>query len=81
MKSEIDLHGRTVEQAIETVDRYLDDAVLAGLPAVRLIHGFGTLALRNALRDWLKGHPGVRRCGPAGPSEGGAGVTIVDLEI
>lgn len=79
VSSEIDLHGLTVEQALSKVDRYLDDAVLADLDRVRLIHGFGTFALRDAIRSWLAERPGIESYGPADPMEGGAGVTVVRL--
>jgi len=77
--SEIDLHGKTVEEAIEIVDRYLDDAMLAGLHSVRLIHGYGTLRLRDAIQQWLSGRPGIQGFGPADPISGGIGVTVVRL--
>ncbi|MDN5345115.1 MAG: mismatch repair protein MutS2, partial [Clostridia bacterium] len=57
---EIDLRGLTVEEACHQVDAYLDDAVLAGLNRVSLIHGKGTGALRLALQDYLRQHPLVK---------------------
>ncbi|MGE5576742.1 MAG: endonuclease MutS2, partial [Syntrophothermus sp.] len=56
---ELDLRGLTVEEAWERADKYLDDAFLAGLPQVRIIHGKGTGALRQAIRDRLRAHPNV----------------------
>ena len=76
----IDLHGMTVEQALEVVDKYLDDALLAGLYTVRLIHGVGTLALRDAIGRHLRNRPGVASFGPGDPTIGGIGVTVVQLE-
>jgi DNA mismatch repair protein MutS2 len=77
---EIDLRGMTPEEAIEKADKYLDDAFLASLSAVTLIHGKGTGALRNALHVRLKKHPQVKefRLGKFG--EGETGVTVVTLK-
>lgn len=74
-----DLRGLTVDEALDTLDRYLDGAVAAGLPSVRIIHGKGTGALRRAVQEYLRGHPHARtfRLGESG--EGGDGVTIVEL--
>ncbi|HJO03269.1 MAG TPA: endonuclease MutS2 [Acidobacteriota bacterium] len=77
---EIDLHGKRVEEALAAVERYLDDAVLAGLPEVRLIHGLGKLRLRDAIQRYLGGRPDVVRFATADPTSGGGGVTIVRLE-
>jgi DNA mismatch repair protein MutS2 len=79
VSTEIDLRGLTVEEALEKVDKYLDDAILAGAPQVRIIHGKGTGALRKAIADFLKGHRHVAsfRLGMMG--EGGDGVTIAKL--
>lgn len=76
---EIDLRGQTVEEAEAGLARYLDDCVLAGLPKVRVIHGKGTGALREGLRTYLRGERRVQRFYAAGPSEGGDGVTVVEL--
>lgn len=78
--SELDLHGQTVEQALEKVDKYLDDAILADLDEVRLVHGIGTGALRDAIRAWLAKRPGIASFAPADPMHGGAGVTVVSLK-
>ncbi len=77
---ELDLRGLTVAEAREKVDKYLDDAVLAGLTQVRLIHGKGTGALRSALNDWLKNHPQVAQFGLADLRQGGSGATEVTLK-
>ncbi|MEW8959888.1 MAG: endonuclease MutS2 [Moorella sp. (in: firmicutes)] len=77
VKPEIDLRGLTVEEACHRVDAYLDDAVLAGLNQVRLIHGKGTGTLREALKDYLQQHPLVKSYRLGGAGEGGSGVTIV----
>ena len=69
----------TVEEATNTVDKYLDDALLAGLPRCRLIHGKGTGALRQAVRSQLEAHPHVKALRLGGPSDGGDGVTVAEL--
>jgi len=75
----IDLRGCTVEEMLERLDRYLDQAMLAGLPQARIIHGKGTGTLRRAVRGFLLDHPLVSSHQTADPREGGEGVTIVDL--
>lgn len=79
IKTEVDLRGLTVDEALEIVEKYLDDAYLAGLPKAYLIHGKGTGALRKAITGLLTGHRFVKnhRLGEYG--EGGAGVTVVEL--
>ncbi|GAB4326389.1 MAG: endonuclease MutS2 [Candidatus Sumerlaeia bacterium] len=74
---ELDLHGRRVEEALELVDRYLNDALLANLPYARILHGIGTGALRNAIREFLKTHPLVKSWRAGTAEEGGIGSTTV----
>ena len=76
---EIDLHGERVEAALERLTGYLDDALLAGLDEVRIVHGIGTGALRRAVREWLAQHPRVRGSRPGRREEGGDGATIAEL--
>jgi DNA mismatch repair protein MutS2 len=76
---ELDLRGLTVDDMLIELDRYLDTAYLAGLPFVRLIHGKGTGALRQAVRDELHGHPLVSEFRPGDSAEGGEGVTVARL--
>ncbi len=76
----LDLRGQTVEEALESLDRYLDAAALAGLPWAHIVHGKGTGALRQAVRDFLRRHPLVRSYRSGEEGEGGDGVTVVVLE-
>lgn len=80
VKSELDLRGKTVDEAIHLVDQYLDQAVMAGYPQVTLIHGKGTGALRKGIMDYLRSHPHVETARSGGEGEGGLGVTIVELK-
>jgi dsDNA-specific endonuclease/ATPase MutS2 len=75
--SSLDLRGARVEEALELLDRYLDDASLAGLVTVTVVHGSGTGALRDAVRAAAGGHPLVRSARPGGRGEGGDGATII----
>jgi DNA mismatch repair protein MutS2 len=80
LRSEIDLRGKMAEEALELLDKYLDDAVLTGIHQVGVIHGKGTGALRGAVHTFLRRHPhaGAFRLGEFG--EGDTGVTIVELK-
>lgn len=80
VEPELHLRGLYVEEALERLDRYLDQAVRAGLPRVRIVHGKGTGVLRQAVHEFLRHHPLVERWELASPFEGGAGVTIVYLQ-
>ncbi len=76
----LDLHGCRVEEAIGTLDKYLDSAYLVGLPFVYIVHGRGTGALRNAVVEYLRKHPHVSNFYIGKPEEGGIGATIVYLK-
>ena len=76
---QLDLRGARAEEALAELDRYLNNAAVAGYDRVRVIHGKGTGALRNAVRETLATHPLVREQSPAPQSEGGDGATIVQL--
>ncbi|HEX9014993.1 MAG TPA: endonuclease MutS2 [Chloroflexota bacterium] len=76
---QIDLRGKRVDEAEEELDSYLNDAYLAGLKVVRIIHGKGTGAVRQVVRDHLAGSPLVRHFEAAGDREGGEGVTVASL--
>jgi len=77
--NEINLLGCTVDEATSRTDKFLDEAFLAQLPQVRIVHGTGTGALRNAIAELLKGHPHVVRFEFASQNQGGRGVTIATL--
>jgi DNA mismatch repair protein MutS2 len=79
MRMEINLIGRTVDEATEELEKYLDRAFLAGLPRVRVIHGHGAGILRRGVREFLKGHPHVAHFEEAQQNEGGQGATVVEL--
>lgn len=74
---QIDMRGWRVEDALIELDTYLNDAVMAGLAAVRIVHGKGTGALRQAVREQLSHSPLVKSYASAPPQEGGDGVTVV----
>ena len=75
----LDLRGMLVEDAIERVDKFLDDATLDALPSVRLVHGVGSGRLRRAVRDLLSRHPHVGSFAAASEQDGGEGTTVVTL--
>ena len=77
---EINLLGKTTDEAITELDKYLDDAYMAHLPSVRIVHGKGTGALRKAVHQYLRKQKHVKsfRLGEFG--EGDAGVTIVTFK-
>ncbi|MCS6918710.1 MAG: endonuclease MutS2 [Fimbriimonadales bacterium] len=74
---ELDLHGKRVEEAQPLLEKYLDDALLAGYESVRVQHGKGTGALRQMVWDYLKRHPQVRSFHHPPNTDGGEGVTVV----
>jgi DNA mismatch repair protein MutS2 len=78
--SELLLVGNTVDQALDRLDKFLDETVLSEQRAVRLIHGFGTGRLKEAVVDYLHKHPLVASVRSASPQEGGGGVTIAELK-
>jgi DNA mismatch repair protein MutS2 len=78
---ELSVKGFRVEQALPQVQRFIDDAILAGMPEVRILHGKGTGALREAIREYLATLPEVRRTEDAPVDQGGAGWTVVHLEV
>jgi DNA mismatch repair protein MutS2 len=77
--AELKLIGKKTDEAVELVDKFLDEAFLNGRSEVRIIHGHGTGALRKAITELLKDHPHVARFAAAPQDKGGAGATIVEL--
>lgn len=79
-KSEVDLRGLTLEEALDKTDKFLDDAVLGGLSTVSIIHGKGTGVLRSGIQDMLRRHPHVKSYRLGRYGEGENGVTIAELK-
>jgi DNA mismatch repair protein MutS2 len=79
--AEINVIGRTVDQASEVVDKFLDEAVLAGRPRIRIIHGHGTGALRRGLAEFLRTHPSVSQFAFETEEHGGKAITVVELRL
>ncbi|NLO08435.1 MAG: endonuclease MutS2 [Clostridiales bacterium] len=80
IRPEINLIGKTVDEAISLLDKYLDDAYLAHIPMVTVIHGRGTGALRNAVHGFLKKSKYVKEYRVGGYNEGNTGATIVEFK-
>ncbi|HEX4650423.1 MAG TPA: Smr/MutS family protein, partial [Granulicella sp.] len=79
MSSEINVIGRTADEAETEVERFLDRAFLAGLPRIRIVHGTGMGILRRTLREFLRSHPHVAVVSEPPQNEGGQGATVVEL--
>lgn len=79
IRPEVDLRGQTVEEALIHLDRYLDEALLAGLHQVTIIHGLGTGALKRAVQEYLRSHRSIEHFRAGGQGEGGLGVTVAEL--
>ena len=79
MTSEINVIGRTADEAETDVERFLERAFLAGLPRIRVVHGVGMGVLRRTLREFLRGHPHVAEITEPPHNQGGQGVTLVEL--
>ena len=75
--SSLDIRGARVDEALEVVGRYLEDAALAGLDRATIIHGHGTGALRDAVRASAATHPLVKDARPGERGEGGDGATVI----
>ena len=80
MADEINVIGNTVEEATGRVDKFLDEAALAGKPSVRIIHGYGTGALKRGLAEFLSTHPLVEKIAHEKPERGGDAITIAELK-
>ncbi|MCM3878772.1 MAG: Smr/MutS family protein [Vicinamibacterales bacterium] len=80
VSGELVLVGHTVDQAIDRIEKFLDESLLGEQRTLRLIHGFGTGRLREAVFEYLHKHPLVTHVRTASPEEGGGGVTIAELK-
>jgi DNA mismatch repair protein MutS2 len=78
--SELNLIGQTTAEAEYELDRFLDESYIAQLPKIRIIHGFGTGALKNYVHHFLKNHPHVEKFAFAEQNQGGNGATVVELK-
>jgi DNA mismatch repair protein MutS2 len=78
-RTELNVIGRTTDEAVDETDKFLDEAFLNSLSQVRIVHGHGTGALRRAIAKLLNDHPHVERFMQAPPNQGGAGATVVEL--
>jgi DNA mismatch repair protein MutS2 len=79
--AELNLIGMTTADAEYEIDRFLDEAYMSSLPRVRIIHGFGTGALKNYVHHFLKGHQHVAKFGFAPSDQGGNGATVAELKL
>ncbi|MCL1975713.1 MAG: endonuclease MutS2 [Firmicutes bacterium] len=81
LETELNLHGMDSMEALEALEKYLDDAFIAGIKTLRINHGRGTGVLRKAVRDHLRNHRLVKNYRQADNYEGGIGVTVVELDL
>ncbi|MGR9049127.1 endonuclease MutS2 [Halobacillus faecis] len=79
VKTELDLRGERYEDALNRLEKYIDDALLAGYPRVSIIHGKGTGALRTAVQNFAKNHRSISSHRAGGMNEGGSGVTVLEF--
>jgi DNA mismatch repair protein MutS2 len=79
-RSELNVIGRTTNEAVDLTDKFLDEAYLNNLSTIRIIHGHGTGALRRAISEHLRNHPHVERFAPAPSDQGGTGATIIEVK-
>ena len=79
ISTEFNVIGKTVAEALDEIDLYLDTAFVARIGSIRIVHGKGTGALRKGVQDYLKQHPHVKSFRDGGQGEGGLGATVVEL--
>ena len=79
MSPKIDLRGYRIDEALNELDIFLDKASMVGLPQIEIVHGHGTGQLRLAVREYLEDSPYIAKFRQGEDSEGGNGVTIVDM--
>ncbi len=80
-KPDIDVRGMRVEEVLPVVTRFVDDALVVGVSEVRILHGTGGGVLRDVIRQWLEAHPAVRSCRDESVNLGGAGITVVTIDL
>ena len=80
VKSELDLRGTNLEEALMETDRFIDEAFLANLGQIYIIHGKGTGILRSGIQDYLRKHKHIKSYRLGNYGEGGNGVTVAELE-
>jgi DNA mismatch repair protein MutS2 len=81
LSREVNVIGRTADEAFEEVDRCLDAAFMAGVMRLRIVHGHGMGVLKRMVQNLLKADPRVEKFYPASPAEGGTGATIAELKV
>ena len=77
----LDVRGERVDEALASVDRFIDSSLLAMREVIFVIHGHGTGALRSAIRDHVKLHSSVEKWRPGEPGEGGDGITVIWVDV
>ncbi|MBZ2175949.1 endonuclease MutS2 [Schnuerera sp. xch1] len=80
VNNEIDLRGRTLDEALLELDKYVDDAYIAGLKEAYIIHGKGTGVLREGIKSYIKGHKHIKSFRSGKYGEGGNGVTVIEFK-
>ncbi|WP_186576215.1 endonuclease MutS2 [Aquibacillus kalidii] len=80
VKTELDLRGERFEDALHRLEKYVDDAILAGYPSVSIIHGKGTGALRKGVQEFAKKHRHIKDFRAGSMNEGGSGVTVLEFK-